>query len=69
MFKVNNKNFTPCSSVSIVNFEHIIAGWVNNDIRKITSRKDVEIPVTQWKVIRRFSILAYRIWLNVTANV
>ena len=20
--------FTPCSSVSIVNFEHVIAGWV-----------------------------------------
>ena len=32
MFKVNNEdtfivNFTPCSSVSIVNFEHVIAGW------------------------------------------
>ena len=38
MFKVNNKdsrttpfvNFdhiSPCSSVSIVNFEHVIAGW------------------------------------------
>ena len=36
MFKVNNKDsrttpmayFTPCSSVSIVNFEHVIDGWV-----------------------------------------
>ena len=33
MFKVNNKDtgtiyFTPCSSVSIVNFEQINAGWV-----------------------------------------
>ena len=31
MFKVNNKDtttyFTPCSSVSIVNFEHVIFGW------------------------------------------
>ena len=39
MFKVNNKDirrttgiqlstyFTPCSSVSLVNFEHVIAGW------------------------------------------
>ena len=38
MFKVNNKDtrktslaslayITPCSSVSIVNFEHVIAGW------------------------------------------
>ena len=30
MFKVNNKDTrtTPCSSVSIVNFEHINADWV-----------------------------------------
>ena len=36
MFKVNHSNnnsntfehFTPCSSVSIVNFEHVIASWV-----------------------------------------
>ena len=28
MFKVNNTHSTPCSSVSIVNFEHVIAGWV-----------------------------------------
>ena len=31
MFKVNKVNnkkyFTPCSSVSIVSFEHVIAGW------------------------------------------
>ena len=35
MFKVNNKDnrttpltyFTACSSVSIVNLEHVIAGW------------------------------------------
>ena len=37
LLKVNNRNsktrcklwtyFTPCSSVSIVNFEHVIAGW------------------------------------------
>ena len=36
MFKVNNKDtrttpmptyFTPCSSVFIANFEHVIAGW------------------------------------------
>ena len=33
MFKVNNKDtrttpyFTPCSSVSIVNFEQVDAGW------------------------------------------
>ena len=24
---LNLNNFTPCSSVSIVNFEHVIAGW------------------------------------------
>ena len=34
MFKVNSKDtgtptyFTPCSSVFIVNSEHVIAGWV-----------------------------------------
>ena len=36
LLKVNNKNtrarceicFTPCYSVSVVNFEHVIAGWV-----------------------------------------
>ena len=34
MFKINNKDnrtrpyFTPCSSVSIVNFEHVNADWV-----------------------------------------
>ena len=36
MFKVNKRDtsktplayFTPCSSVSIVNFEYVIAGWV-----------------------------------------
>ena len=27
-FIVNFEHFTPCSSVSIVNFEHAIAGWV-----------------------------------------
>ena len=27
MFKVNNTCFTPCSSVSIVNFEQVNAGW------------------------------------------
>ena len=35
MFKVNNKDtrtthyFTPCSGVSIANFEHVITGWVS----------------------------------------
>ena len=40
MFKVNNKDnrttplayFTLCSSVSIVDFEHVIAGWVQSTI-------------------------------------
>ena len=27
MLKFNNKDTTPCSSVSIVNLEHVIAGW------------------------------------------
>ena len=34
MFKVNNKDtrmtpFTSCSSVSIVNFEHVNADWIS----------------------------------------
>ena len=41
MFKVNNKDtratlwiyFTPCSSVTIANFEHVIAGWVSDLIK------------------------------------
>ena len=28
MFKVNNKTFTPCSSVSIVNFKQVNTDWV-----------------------------------------
>ena len=39
MFKVNNKDtrtyFTLCSSVSIVNFEHVIAGWDLNEISPV----------------------------------
>ena len=36
MFKVNNKDtrrtyFTPCSAVSIVNFEHVNADWGSTD--------------------------------------
>ena len=34
MFKVNNKDTrTTLSSVSVVNFEHVIAGWKRNHIR------------------------------------
>ena len=29
MFKVKNKDTKMTPSVSIVNFEHVIAGWVN----------------------------------------
>ena len=39
MFKVNNKDTkttpTPCSSVSIVNFEHVNASWVISGTNKI----------------------------------
>ena len=44
MLKVNNKDTrmtpmetysTPCSSVSIVNFEHVIAGWEQCNIAKL----------------------------------
>ena len=41
MLKVNNKDnrttpyFTPCSSVSIVNFEHVIAGRAPHKLNTI----------------------------------
>ena len=43
LLKVNNTNifwtlfysFTPCSSVSVVNFEHVIAGWVNTFFTRV----------------------------------
>ena len=34
--------FTPCSSVSIVNFEHVIAGW---DIKKLDHGLSKKLPV------------------------
>ena len=37
MFKVIDIK-TPCSSVSFVNFEHVIAGWVKIKDDKITNR-------------------------------
>ena len=52
MFKVNNKvtrtifhtrtYFTPSSSVSLVKFEHVNAGW------------DQVLPLTWWIQVRRF---------------
>ena len=30
IFIVNFEHFTPCSSVTIDNFEHVIAGWDNS---------------------------------------
>ena len=36
IFTVNFKHFTPCSNVSIVNFEHVIAGWVSLILTKNT---------------------------------
>ena len=40
MFKFNNKNthLTPCSSVSVVNSEHVIAGWVNCYIQRMKAQ-------------------------------
>ena len=41
MFKINNKDtrtrtyFTPCSGISIVNFEHVIFGWVVAVVRRL----------------------------------
>ena len=35
------KYFTPCSSVSIVNFEHVIAGWDMTDVYIKNAKKNV----------------------------
>ena len=37
--------FTPCSSASIVNFEHVIAGWEANPNCSI--RKEMETPTRE----------------------
>ena len=37
--------FTPCSSVFLVNFEHVIAGWELDAFKKITDRNTNEIFV------------------------
>ena len=36
--------FTPCSSVSIVNFQHVIAGWVSKEIQPISHQCSISIP-------------------------
>ena len=54
LLKVNNRNtrarceicFTPCSSVSIVNYEHAIAGWAYSRIYdQIQTQKDLSVFV------------------------
>ena len=35
--------FTPCSSVSIVNFQHVIAGWVSKEIEPISHQCSISI--------------------------
>ena len=56
MFKVNNKDtrttpcFTPCSSVSIVNFEHVITGWVSIFETSILSEKNLYFLFTIYLV-------------------
>ena len=51
MFKVINKDTTSCSSVSIVNFEHVIAGWelIRSNIKaheiKKTYKKKFELSL------------------------
>ena len=57
MFKVNNKDtrttpmtyFTPCYSVSVVNFEHVI---ISNHVIKLTRYTDVVVKTNQWSTWR-----------------
>ena len=57
MFKINNKDTrtmplasTPCSSVSVVNFEHVIAGWVFSPESWRKERKGKERKERIWLV-------------------
>ena len=65
MFKVNNKdtrtNFTLCSSVSIVNFERAIAGWVVNVFQKFFQNFQVAI---QHNVNYGISLISTRPQIN-----
>ena len=58
MFKVNNKDtrttpmptyFTPCSSVFIANFEHVIAGWDWDKVWNEVSNLNVSDLRNSWK--------------------
>ena len=72
MFRVNNKDtrttllpyFTPCSGVSIVNFEHVIVGWVvhlhiqpvnRNKLTKKNPERRIHNPVRHlsWTFLRK----------------
>ena len=49
MFKVNNKGtrtmpyFAPCSSVSVVNFIHVITGWVQSFLQRCLDQSNAQI--------------------------
>ena len=59
MFKVNNKAtrttpmvyFKPCFRVSIVNFEHVIAGWVHKPPEVLVLHKKMKIWIAKTSFI------------------
>ena len=47
LYLILNIFFTPCSSVSIVNFEQVNAGWKGNFLRKLLTTKCIVLDVIQ----------------------
>ena len=67
MFKVNDKDtkwqllayFTPCSSVSIVNFELVIVGWAGSEMSRSKSRHLIAQIVLSHEKIKKESSQMY----------
>ena len=86
MFKVNNKDrcrsgifivnfFTPCSSVSIVNSDHVIVGWEKPPFRFAIQKSRrlhspyitaalavIETSQVQWKLLENTSVSKQLCW-------
>ena len=68
MFKVNNKNskmtamtyFFSCSSVSIVNFEEVNAGWVHPNFPP-TQSGNLDFP--GFLIVFLYIVLSVQIWI------
>ena len=74
MFKVNNKDtikthwayFTPCSRVSIVNFEQVNAGWVAFFILRIIELFISKVCIFLISYFLTCSIVSVCLWINIS---